>query len=50
VGELKKEGVIICDSIETYEYGKFVHVMDQEGNKLALWESIDQRLQICMKA
>ena len=38
VEELKKEGVTICDSIETYDYGKFVHIMDNDGNKVQLWE------------
>jgi predicted enzyme related to lactoylglutathione lyase len=38
VEQLKKEGVIIIDKIETYEYGKFVHIMDIEGNKIELWE------------
>jgi predicted enzyme related to lactoylglutathione lyase len=42
VEQLKQEGVTICDSIEEYEYGKFVHIMDPEGNKLELWEPIDQ--------
>lgn len=42
VEQLKSEGVTICDSIEEYEYGKFVHIMDPEGNKLELWEPIDQ--------
>lgn len=38
VEELKKEGVTIVDSIETYDYGKFIHIMDPEGNKIELWE------------
>ncbi|MBV9961744.1 MAG: bleomycin resistance protein [Parafilimonas sp.] len=38
VEELKKEGVTIVDNIETYEYGKFVHILDIEGNKIQLWE------------
>lgn len=38
VEELKKEGVTILDDIETFEYGKFVHIMDIEGNKIELWE------------
>jgi len=42
VEELKKEGVIIVDEIETYEYGKFVHIMDIEGNKIELWEPNDE--------
>ena len=41
VEELKKEGVTIVDSIEVYEYGKFVHIMDIEGNKIELWEPYD---------
>jgi len=41
VEELKKEGVTICDNIESYDYGKFVHIMDIEGNKIELWEPID---------
>lgn len=38
VEELKKEGVTILDEIATYEYGKFVHIMDPEGNKIELFE------------
>lgn len=41
VAELKKDGVTITDSIETVDYGKFVHIMDMEGNKLELWEPND---------
>ena len=38
VEELKTQGVTIVDSIETYDYGKFVHIIDLEGNKVELWE------------
>lgn len=38
VEELKKEGVTIVDAIESYDYGKFVHILDAEGNKIELWE------------
>jgi predicted enzyme related to lactoylglutathione lyase len=41
VAELQKEGVTIVDKIETYDYGKFVHILDGEGNKVQLWEAID---------
>ena len=41
VSKLKENGVTILDSIETYDYGKFVHIMDAEGNKIELWEPID---------
>jgi predicted enzyme related to lactoylglutathione lyase len=38
--ELKKEGVTILDNLETYDYGKFVHILDNEGNKIELWQPI----------
>lgn len=38
VEQLKKDSVTIIDKIETYDYGKFVHIMDIEGNKIELWE------------
>lgn len=40
VKKLKKNGVTILDSIETFDYGKFVHILDKEGNKIELWEPI----------
>lgn len=42
VENLRKKGVTICDNIESYDYGKFVHILDPEGNKLELWEPIDK--------
>ena len=41
VGNLKANGVIVLDDIETFDYGKFVHIMDPEGNKIELWEPVD---------
>ena len=41
VEELKKEGVTIVDKMETYDYGKFIHILDLEGNKIELWEPKD---------
>lgn len=41
VDELKKNGVPVLDKIETYEYGKFVHILDPENNKIELWEPVD---------
>lgn len=41
VEELKADGVEVLDEIESYEYGKFVHIMDPEGNKIELWEPVD---------
>ncbi|TNE32968.1 VOC family protein [bacterium] len=42
VENLREKGVTICDNIESYDYGKFVHILDPEGNKLELWEPIDK--------
>jgi len=44
VEQLKKDGVTVLDEIETFDYGKFVHIMDIEGNKIELWEPIDAAL------
>lgn len=41
VENLRAAGVTIVDEIETYDYGKFVHILDPEGHKLELWEPID---------
>jgi predicted enzyme related to lactoylglutathione lyase len=41
VEQLKTEGVTVLDTIETYDYGKFVHILDAEGNKIQLWEPVD---------
>ena len=41
VEELEKEGVTVLDKVATYDYGKFVHVLDGEGNKIELWEPVD---------
>lgn len=38
VKKLKEIGVIIIDKITTYPYGKFVHILDPEGNAVELWE------------
>ena len=38
---LRNNKVTILDEIVTYEYGKFVHIMDPDGNKIELWEPID---------
>jgi predicted enzyme related to lactoylglutathione lyase len=38
LNELKLNGVRILDEVETYDFGKFVHIMDPEENKIELWE------------
>jgi len=44
VDQLAKNGTTIVDSIADYPYGKFVHVLDPEGNILELWEPVDSVL------
>lgn len=41
LAQLKAGGVVITDTVQTVEYGKFVHILDLEGNKLELWEAND---------
>ncbi|MEZ5008194.1 MAG: VOC family protein [Chitinophagales bacterium] len=41
INQLKANGVTMLDSLETYDYGKFVHIMDIEGNKIELWEPVN---------
>jgi predicted enzyme related to lactoylglutathione lyase len=38
---LNKEGVTIVGEMETYDYGKFAWILDNENNKIELWEPID---------
>ncbi len=38
IEELRKSDVTIVDTMETYDYGKFIHILDAEGNKIELWE------------
>lgn len=44
VEELKRDNVTIVDDIAVYDYGKFVHILDPEGNIIELWEPIDEQL------
>ncbi len=42
VEQLKKDGVTVVDKIESFDYGKFVHILDCENNKIELWEPNDE--------
>jgi len=42
--ELKAENATIIGNMETYDYGKFAWILDNEGNKIELWEPIDAAL------
>jgi len=39
--QLRKDSVTILDKIEIADYGKFIHILDIEGNKIELWEPND---------
>jgi predicted enzyme related to lactoylglutathione lyase len=39
--QLKAAGIHPVDTVEKVSYGKFVHIMDPEGNKIELWEPND---------
>jgi predicted enzyme related to lactoylglutathione lyase len=41
IDQLRKDSVTITDKIETADYGKFIHILDIEGNKIELWEPND---------
>jgi predicted enzyme related to lactoylglutathione lyase len=43
VKQLKEQGVTIVDEMEIYEYGKFIHILDCEGNRVELWEAHDEQ-------
>ena len=38
---LKEEGVTVVGEIEEFDYGKFGWILDNDGNKIELWEPID---------
>ena len=42
--ELKNEGVQIVGEIQEFEYGKFGWIIDCDGNKIELWEPVDEKL------
>jgi predicted enzyme related to lactoylglutathione lyase len=41
VERLRAGGVTVIDDIQSFEYGKFVHVLDVDGNAIELWEPVD---------
>ncbi len=44
VEQLKANGITIVDEMQEVGYGKFIHILDLEGNKIELWEPIDSFL------
>lgn len=43
IEELKKAGVEMAGEIIKEDYGKFGWIMDPEGNKIELWEPVDEK-------
>jgi predicted enzyme related to lactoylglutathione lyase len=43
--ELRKEGVTVIGEMEEYDYGKFGWILDPEGNKIELWEPVEETLE-----
>jgi len=41
LAQMKASGILPVDSVDKESYGKFVHIMDPEGNKIELWEPND---------
>ncbi len=41
VKKLTTLGTVICDEMEEFDYGKFIHIQDPEGNRIELWEPMD---------
>lgn len=39
---LKAEGIEVIGELQEFDYGKFAHIMDPEGNKIELWEPVDE--------
>jgi len=39
--QLKKEGINNIGNVDEYDYGKFAWILDPDGNKIELWEPID---------
>ncbi|WP_276134452.1 VOC family protein [Polluticoccus soli] len=42
LAELKQKNILPIDTIQADTYGKFVHIMDPEGNRIELWEPNDE--------
>ena len=39
---LQTEGITIVGKVQEFDYGKFAWILDNDGNKIELWEPIDQ--------
>lgn len=39
--QLKANGIEIIGELIDHEYGKFAHILDEDGNKIELWEPVE---------
>jgi len=39
---LRERNVTIVDELESFSYGKFLHIEDPEGNRIELWEPVNE--------
>jgi len=44
LAQLRADGVTVMEKIEEADYGKFGWIMDIDGNKIELWEPVDEVL------
>ena len=44
-----EEGVTVMEKVETYDYGKFGWIVDLEGNKIELWQPLNEEEQFKKK-
>ncbi len=42
IAKLSASGIKPLDTLTTYDYGKFIHYLDPDSNKIELWEPIDE--------
>jgi len=42
VAKLRASDVVIVDDIAVEDYGKFVHIIDNDGRRVELWEPLDE--------
>jgi predicted enzyme related to lactoylglutathione lyase len=43
--QLIEKEVKIVDELESFSYGKFLHIEDPDGNRIELWEPVDSGLE-----
>lgn len=42
IAHLKSKGISIIGEVQVYDYGKFAHILDNEGRKIEFWEPVDK--------